>query len=726
MAYLALVWQESDTAGWAYKLAEAVRQREQAEHHRLLGGGTEAIDLAFTFTPAPAHSAAGAAPAGTLSEIAAYYQRLKPGRLVVTGAPGAGKTVLALHLILLLLPKDPAAGAPVPVRLPLASFDPGRHTLDRWIAARLVRDYRLPARPASALVAARAVLPVLDGLDEMDQEEDPHAPAPGSGPGYASRASTALRAMNAWLDGAGRGQLVLTCRSAPYTALEREEVWAKDAARIEIRPVAPETAWDFLAARTGGSARWEPVMNALAQHPDGPLARALSTPWRLTVTAAVYERRRADGAVDRHPAELLAPALDTEDKIRDHLLGLFTPAATHPTAAGRPAPYTPDRVRTWLTVLAAYLDTNTATGRRVGGRRLPGTDLVLHELWPLSGTHRPRVLHTALTAATWLLPAAALLPASLSSESFPARIPVLLLAAAIAVFTLTASWSHHWPQPARADLRRLRNPTGRTTLVADLIVGLVAGAAGGFTLGAVAGLVTNTDSTTGFLLLMLLAVVGALVAALAVLLTSGNLRRTVESQLDIDIGTEIGPLTARWLEQVSRFGLVLTAGFVAGFVGGFAAAFAAILTLVLAFTFLEEKLGPPVERLGELMLDAWYRVVHGVTDRALVGPPEPDSPPSDSAVENIVIGDLLGVLSLPLALALMLGSARLRYLAFLLCTRRRSGRWLPWRLGRFLDWCCEAGLMRTAGIAYQFRHRELQDYLARTAAASPPGPPVTG
>jgi hypothetical protein len=39
---------------------------------------------------------------------------------------------------------------------------------------------------------------------------------------------------------------------------------------------------------------------------------------------------------------------------------------------------------------------------------------------------------------------------------------------------------------------------------------------------------------------------------------------------------------------------------------------------------------------------------------------------------------------------------------------------LPWRLGRFLHWCyTDAGLVRTAGIAYQFRHRELQDYLAR-------------
>ena len=62
----------------------------------------------------------------------------------------------------------------------------------------------------------------------------------------------------------------------------------------------------------------------------------------------------------------------------------------------------------------------------------------------------------------------------------------------------------------------------------------------------------------------------------------------------------------------------------------------------------------------------------------------------------------------------------IRYIALLLCTRYWSDHWLPWRLGRFLHWCYEAGLIRVAGISYQFRHRELQDYLVRN-----PDPPHT-
>lgn len=75
------------------------------------------------------------------------------------------------------------------------------------------------------------------------------------------------------------------------------------------------------------------------------------------------------------------------------------------------------------------------------------------------------------------------------------------------------------------------------------------------------------------------------------------------------------------------------------------------------------------------------------------------------------------VVGLTFGLAVGIGfgapSAR-RYLIFVLCSRGR----LPWRLGAFLDWACVAGLLRLAGAAYQFRHRELQQWMT-----CHPGPP---
>lgn len=76
----------------------------------------------------------------------------------------------------------------------------------------------------------------------------------------------------------------------------------------------------------------------------------------------------------------------------------------------------------------------------------------------------------------------------------------------------------------------------------------------------------------------------------------------------------------------------------------------------------------------------------------------------------LMIGLMFGlpVGLLAFGLPVMGGSAALRHFAFLLCTRGH----LPWRLGRFLGACYEAGVLRVAGAAWQFRHRELQDHLA--------------
>src|SRR6185437_7883970 len=99
-------------------------------------------------------------------------------------------------------------------------------------------------------------------------------------------------------------------------------------------------------------------MGKMKQAGNSPLARAMSTPWRLTLATAVYEQRDpATGDFLRDPADLIGPAMDTDEKIRDHLLSLYLLAF----ATAHDNPYPTDRVRQWLAVLANYLDANTAS-----------------------------------------------------------------------------------------------------------------------------------------------------------------------------------------------------------------------------------------------------------------------------------------------------------------------------------------------------------------------------
>ncbi|MGW1997844.1 NACHT domain-containing protein [Embleya sp. NPDC001921] len=633
MTWVALRSQNADVAAAAARLAVKVARAEAPERARLLGGDHIPIDLRFVLSPAPGHNAEGADPDGRLGTVVDYYRRLRPRRLVITGAPGSGKTVLALELLLALL-ENRDSRDPVPVRMSLASWTTlpeaaplagvdAEVAVETWVREHLERVHGLSRAAARALVEAGMVLPVLDGLDEMDATGTTGGAPPGSpGPGGGPRARRALATLNAYALGRARSHLVVTCRSGAY---EASNVWVKSAARVEITSVTPAQGREFVLARVDDSSRWQGVLDALDIAPSGPLARGLSTPWRLTMAVTVHEQRDAAGAYVHEPRSLLSPALNGDAAVRDHLNRLYVRAA-----AAHPAPedgrgYTPEEVHTRLGVLAGYLDTNTTTGRAVGGRTLSGTDLVLHELWPLAGDHRARAVHTLLSPGA-LLPILATI--GVATDDVVSRSFGWGLVSHAIILLLVCQRSLVWPPPNRLHPRGLRTAHGRPAALRGLMVGLVMGLAAWLTAGLAVGF------AVGFAF------------GLAVWLGLGLDEETAEVGDPRD-------LVRADLAAGLAFGLAfgLGAGLVFGNGGGLA--FGIVMALGLG-------------------------------------------------LEAGLLGAFVGI----------------RYVAFLLCVRI-GPRALPWRLGRFLHWATDAGLLRTAGIAYQFRHRELQDWLARNPTPPP-------
>jgi hypothetical protein len=628
--------QQVDVASLAGRLAAAVLSREQRARRQLLGDPGRTIDVRFDLRPAPAHNAEQAARQGSLSEVADYYRKLRPARMVITGAPGAGKTVLAVELMMMLLQSLRPAD-PVPVRLSATSWklsdddlapSPGidAQAMQRWLVTHLMDVYQLSPKSAQSLVDANRILPVIDGLDELDATDKP---------GYASRAGQALQVLNAFQRYRDRAALIVTCRSGQYEALTDDRAWVQDAARVEIRPVSVAQARTFITARAVDVGRWQTVLDRIDGDRRGPLAAGLATPWRLTLAATVYEQRDRAGGFPRDPHELTSPDMDGAEKVRDHLLELFIPAALHGITGWRP---NPARTHSWLAVLAAYLYHNARTGRSLGGRPLSATDIVLHELWPLAGDRRPRIVGVAMLAVIWAgaFPIMlAYVPVSLSTRQLLFGVGVPALSSA---WVANRSWSTLWPPPKRLNLARLLTSLGGREAAVKVEVTTVATA--GLAFGLVSGLVFGP----------VVGLVFGLAFGLVTGLVTGLLTGLAE---DAEIGVKDPQLIVRD---------DLTAGLVSGLVAGLASG------LVLGLVF-----GP---------------------------------------ITGLAFG-LVVMLTLGLALAQGGGPAGWRYIAFLLCTRRRSGRWLPWRLGRFLDACYRAGLLRIAGNGYQFRHRELQDYLAR-------------
>ncbi|MFD9793641.1 NACHT domain-containing protein [Streptomyces sp. NPDC059070] len=667
----------ADVDAKARVLAAAVAAAETRQRAQLIGPGAHRIDVAFTHRREPANNAAGARPDGRLTDVVAYYQRLRPARLVITGAPGAGKTLLAIELVLGLLTRpDRAPDEPVPVRLSLASWDTER-PLHQWLAQQVHEQFsgRLSLADARQLVDSHRVLPVLDGLDEMDTSTTPAA---------RRRAARALEQLSAYQDPTGNAPLVLTCRTPQYAELAALDVRMREAARIELDPLTPAQATAYLTARTTSPARWATVVDALTTAPGGTLARALSTPWRLNLAATAYEERdRATLAHLRHPDQLLT--LASPSAVRDHLLALYLPAAAslHRTRPGR---YSGDQTHRWLAALAAHLAANTPAG---------GTDIVLLQLWPMAGRLRVRITDAVLAVLLALACTAPLLAQADSSS--PAG---LLAGAAVALYWLAAIWNAGRPTvPDRLHtfrLHRLRNSDEVSeetafkvvrTLVATLPIGLTIAL-----VGVLAGRPTN-GLADGWACLIAVGLVLGLLGAATLGLAKGLTTPVGDAPLtdprhpvraDLTVGLVAGPTLGLAYALVCAvsiilgtvYGTTLTAGTVTGHPAGI------------------HTLGAGLDALATALGSAFTTgLTAGLTDSRAF----------------LLVGWLASGLAMGLAAGLyLIAGAGRRYLVFLLCSQGR----LPLRLGSFFHWAYEGGLLRISGAAYQFRHRELQDWLA--------------
>lgn len=89
--------------------------------------------------------------------------------LLILGEPGAGKSTLLQSLAIQLIARaesDPTH--PLPVLLPLASWASKHLPLQDWLAEQLTSIYNIPPQLSLQWVEADMILPLLDGLDEVD------------------------------------------------------------------------------------------------------------------------------------------------------------------------------------------------------------------------------------------------------------------------------------------------------------------------------------------------------------------------------------------------------------------------------------------------------------------------------------------------------------------------------------------------------------------------------
>lgn len=707
------------------KLAALVLRQAQEKRSLLIGTDTPGDDTAnVEYAPLPGRLNEPGGPAlGDLRSVLEYYRSLSPRRLVLIGAPGAGKSVLLLELQIRLL-EERASGedGPVPVVVSASAYDT-EDDWEEWLAGQISLQFRFRRRKAAALVASGRILPLIDGLDEMDL----------AGNGAPERAQALVRALNKSMRARERAPVVVTCRPDEYSRLTGAGI--ERARHAELSPLTGTEAAAYLRKQfrtVTELAAWTPVLDILEQDPGGPVAAELATPWRLTLALATFR-----GGGD--PKQLLPPTGTVGSNYARHVDNLLLDNYVHVAVALHGTgsrPHAERDIRRWLTSLADGLCQRSAT------------DIALHELarppekWPA------RALYAVLMLAPFLIVIAA---------GLHMRDNAILSASLVAVFALSASGAFF---PRTRTPRRVSRRGGLTArLGSGSVNGLVAGLTFGLTYVLDEGLWKPDGLAAGLAYCIGYGLLAGLVAGLTIRFTNGFkigiavwaayvAASGIEAGIEGAYGLEYGAVIrfqglyalAAWSVSGLMYGLAngLIAGLVAGLtsrlasftpkarrpwsliranaIAGIAGGIAAGLVTGLTYGLITGAANDLAD-----WANTWALNGFPVNGLGLEGIAEKFSQVSDDwfnlGLANQVETGIAFALTAWFAICAQVWG---RYHLYVAWNATRGH--LPLRLGTFLNWAVRAGLLRESGIMYQFRHRQLRDKLASRFTEHLPNP----
>jgi DNA polymerase III delta prime subunit len=242
------------------------------------------------------------------------------GELLILGEPGSGKTTLLLDLARDLLSRAEQKQAhPIPVVFNLSSWTRRHQSLATWLIEELATKYQVPKKVGSDWINTDQILPLLDGLDEVDVSSRP----------------ACIQAINEYHQVHSLIPLVVCCRVNEYTSQTNRLVLFR---AVAIQPLTTEQIDEYLT-RIG-----EQVMSLhVAIQQDPVLQELATTPLMLTILIIAYQGS---------PLEEIEGGVSTETR-QQQIFATYTQRMLKRRSAN--SRYGPQQTTHWLSYLARQM-----------------------------------------------------------------------------------------------------------------------------------------------------------------------------------------------------------------------------------------------------------------------------------------------------------------------------------------------------------------------------------
>ncbi len=240
--------------------------------------------------------------------------------LLILGESGAGKTTLLLELARALLERAQQEPThPIPVVFNLSSWTQKRQPLAAWLGEELESKYQIPGKIGTDWINVDQILPLLDGLDEVD----------------AVYRTACIQAINEYHQAHGLVPLVVCCRVNEYMSQEKHLALYR---AVAIQPLTTEQANAYFA-RIGE----QTASLRIAFQNDPVLQELATTPLMLTILIQAYQGS---------PLEEIEAGVSAEVH-RQQIFAMYTQRMLGRRSAT--SRYRPEQTIHWLSYLARQM-----------------------------------------------------------------------------------------------------------------------------------------------------------------------------------------------------------------------------------------------------------------------------------------------------------------------------------------------------------------------------------